>query len=162
MSANQGTSPRKMREARKAFEAADETAHVACYEAWRRRLDVMQPLQPISRQRRTAARRRRRGDCYRFAFEECVAWINAGRPDPVVRLVHGEILGLIGHAWIERGDVVYDWQRAVRFGQPPLSRTEWYSRHPPARAPVVRATYSPDEAIQALLRHRHYGPWVQP
>ena len=64
------------------------------------------------------------------------------------------------HAWVERGGKVYDWQTMVqgqggKFRGRGFPRKIFYELFQPERM----KRYDDEQAMIALVRHRHYGPW---
>lgn len=91
------------------------------------------------------------GDCYEFACNKVVM-----EPLEPWTLVHGIVIGQgklagvkIGHAWLERGDRVYD---------PYVGWFDLDDYYKIGQIEYVRR-YTADEARQNAMTHRHYGPW---
>lgn len=95
--------------------------------------------------------RNRQGRCFELAgnclmdSDESSDW----------RLVHGEIDNLnssrrMTHAWLRRGDLVYD---------PVLNEFHHEPRYARAHNAVARATFSKSETAKMVLSQRHWGPW---
>ena len=99
--------------------------------------------------------RRQMGDCYQYAFNEFMAWAAAGKPAPVMRVLHGTVAGGIEHAWIERGGFAYDWQGLAVHGRDPEPVAAFYERARPDQC----AVYSIEEFFAAMSREGHKGPW---
>lgn len=92
------------------------------------------------------------GLCYTAAL----TWAKEAEEDWV--LVHGMIWSdtagkWIEHAWCERGDFVVD--LALSVGRRIVAKEIYYR----SGKPVVRKTYSADEARDLSVKHRHNGPW---
>jgi hypothetical protein len=98
-----------------------------------------------------AAKRRRRyrlrsGRCYELAGKYLL-------DDPTWTLVHGTARGRdgrIGHAWLVRGDTVYDATLDKSF-----ARADYVARY----AANEVTTYRAIEAARAMLVSGHWGPW---
>jgi len=117
-------------------------------------------VQPYKRPRRVPLFRKGepvfvRGNCYPYACHEALAYLEAGSPRPGLRVVHGTV-GIIEHAWIERGGYAYDWQMFADDGAAaqPLPIAEYYERKQ-ARA---EKRYTAKQVLAKLDTGR-YGPW---
>lgn len=112
-------------------------------------------------QRRSASVRRK-GNCYRAAFDALLD----GRTPPGSVLVHGEATGQgpiedvrFGHAWVEHGDLVYEFSNGLDLV---LSAHLYY-----AVGQIVEEVYGQrklfrytvNEARNWALETGHYGPW---
>ncbi len=92
------------------------------------------------------------GDCYRVAGNMAV-------DNPHMKLCHGIVTGhgplnglLIGHAWVEVGDIVIDYSN----GHKVTTRKEKYYDKGKI-TDVVR--YKGCNVADLLLSHQNYGPW---
>lgn len=94
------------------------------------------------------------GHCYDWAYRKVFYnW-------PEAILVHGTVEDPWDHhnyvhAWVERDGCVYDWQSDAR-GQEPRSVANFYATFKPSQ--VTR--YTREQAVLAMLRAQHYGPWT--
>ncbi len=120
------------------------------------------PVVPFKKPRKVDAVKRmaagRLGDCYAYAFNEALRYIDAGEPAPPLVVVHGTVRGAQGpieHAWIERGGYAYDWQMFAVNGGAPVLLADFYR----AREPRDVARYEATEAALAAAKHNHHGPW---
>ena len=98
-----------------------------------------------------------RGHCYRYAFNETLAYLESKSPRPALRVVHGLVDGVIGHAWIERGGFAYDWQMMARdrAGQP-IPIADYHARY----KPHATTSYTGKQVISMVLSTNHLGPWA--
>lgn len=93
-------------------------------------------------------RRKSPHNCYRKALD--YAWAK-GTAIPELRVIHGVIFGMVGHAWIELpGNVVFDGTMQQFYDR------DVYYRHQRAR---VMRSYTMMEANALLLSEDHYGPY---
>ena len=90
---------------------------------------------------------KRQGRCYELAGKAMLkreGW----------KLAHGTVRGRegerIGHAWLERDDMVYD---AVLDRE--IDELSYLARFHAER----QAIYSQEEAAVTMLQHKHWGPW---
>lgn len=96
------------------------------------------------------------GDCYVVAAQtaqEC--------PLPEMLIVHGEIVSgallghiVIGHAWNEVGDVVFDYSNGNKVA---TRKEKYYAVHKPTN---IRR-YTVEQALELMLETEHYGPWIK-
>lgn len=93
------------------------------------------------------------GECYSYAY----ARVRADGGTLVHATVRDPWSGKkYGHAWVEDGGYVYDWQTSVGLGTgKPRTYAAFYSLYQPEQLRFFDAT----AAAVAALRHRHYGPW---
>jgi hypothetical protein len=70
--------------------------------------------------------------------------------DPTWTLVHGVIREWIGHAWLVRGDEVYD---AV------LDKFMSVEQYTDQERAVPERTYSAKEAARMICDAKYWGPW---
>ena len=96
--------------------------------------------------------RDRHGRCFELAY----LTIADDSTDPEWRLVHGSVLfrtdGRMGHAWLARGEFVYD---------PVLDRVFSWSLFRESHGAVERIAYTRTEAVRRASESRHSGPWVE-
>ena len=94
---------------------------------------------------------------------ECFSWAN-NNAEAGDWVVHGNVKGLEGpHAWIERGDRVFDWQTTMGtwdYHDPEYATEgwpikEWYRVFQPRN----KVAYEDLEAMINAIRARHHGPW---
>ena len=95
------------------------------------------------------------GDCFRWAYKNVIA--QGGT------LVHGTVIHPwtkkpFKHAWVERDGYAYDWQTIVMRQQPPMTLRAFSKIWQPSE----QARYSASKAANALLLHKHFGPWDSP
>lgn len=102
--------------------------------------------------------RGQRGDCYRYAWREAMAYRDAGSPEPVLRVLHGEVataaFGYVGHAWLERGGFAYDWQ-TLALGENPVPVAEFEA----LRRPRNVIPYAVNELVTASMANGTCGPF---
>lgn len=102
--------------------------------------------------------RSRLGHCYPLAGRYVMDIIRGRRSAPLEEtfLVHGSIQGFgqprIDHAWVIVGDNVYE----------PATDQEWdaYVFNQLFNA-IPGAAYSPDQVLDMMCKHMHWGPWDQ-
>ncbi len=95
-----------------------------------------------------------RGNCYTIA-----GYYIIDNNVPEMLLCHGIVAGQgplegkqIGHAWIEVGDVVFDYSNGNRV----VTRKERYYEI----GKITRVKrYSKKEAARMMLLHKNFGPW---
>jgi len=116
------------------------------------------------------------GLCYPFANKMASKWIddhievtkgrgrNKIHPDmdnkDKFKVVHGEVTDQFSgekylHAWVEMGDVVFDWQTSEGEGSQGVPKAEYdkiYKRDP-------HNEYTAEEASLLCLRTQKQGPW---
>lgn len=117
------------------------------------------------------------GQCYSWAHRRVV------KGGPFLTLVHGTIhaqfLGKrINHAWVETSNRVFDWQNnesqdrkhalaniGLWVDADDKTKVEYYSKGFPKRLyykmtkAKVDNKYKKMEAMIALLKNKHFGPW---
>ena len=64
---------------------------------------------------------------------------------------------LLGHAWIENEENVYEFPKTLREKPKVTPRPQYYELYSLTEARVRR--YTPLEAANASLEHEHCGPW---
>jgi hypothetical protein len=91
------------------------------------------------------------GECYSYAYErvrEGGVLVHATVADPWSKKRYP-------HAWVEDGGLVYDWQTSQGLGKGPRPVAEFYKLYDPKKIKRYDAT----EAMVAIVKHKHYGPW---
>ena len=95
------------------------------------------------------------GDCYRFAAK-FVAKIPGE-----IRVVHGTVVEPLGrskkrfhHAWVECGNLVFDWQ--TQWTKPDGIPAEVFQE---LWEPREHSRYTPSEARDFAISTKHWGPW---
>ena len=80
-----------------------------------------------------------------------------------LRLVHGVVTGQgklegvrFGHAWIERGNTVYDHSNGRDIE---MSKDAHYKLGHIEDAPGKLYRYTPEQTRQKMLEFEHFGPW---
>lgn len=95
--------------------------------------------------------RKRAGRCYELALRGV---LRAAELEEEWTLVHGTCRGIagstIGHAWLERGAMVYD---------PVCDQQFTFEDYATTYGALSIVRYSSPEAAMALLTAGHYGPW---
>lgn len=101
------------------------------------------------------------GDCYLSAAHSLMDFSGevAAVVEPV--LVHADVISgdqlgnrIIGHAWIEVGDVVFDFSNGRRV----VSRKEKYYA---IVKPIKIRKYSYEQACDLMVRTGHSGPYIE-
>lgn len=94
------------------------------------------------------------GDCYEVAANMVLEM-------PIRTLCHGTVTGQgplegvrFGHAWVELGEVVFDFSNGHSVV---TTRTRYYEIGEIREEDVRR--YSGVETYEMLVKHEHYGPW---
>ena len=96
--------------------------------------------------------RKRQGRCYELAYK-----VLMDEPDvPGLLLVHGTVVEVrtrISHAWLMLPDGrAYD----------PVLKRYFSAREYVGRFEAIAdRSYTPKEAAEAALHHKHFGPWVE-
>lgn len=100
------------------------------------------------------------GDCYqaagRFLMDQAMAGKSAG-----YKLIHGEVTGQAhlegikyGHAWIEKGNTVYDYSNGRDIEMP---KEVYYALGKIKKS--KNTEYTSDEMMSKLAKAHHWGPW---
>lgn len=94
------------------------------------------------------------GDCFRWAYD------NQDKGVLVHAVVHHPWSGKsFDHAWIEKGNRVYDWQSVVKNlgpGKKGWKKEDFYKAYNPI---LDIKRYTQEEAVKNIFKTRHYGPW---
>lgn len=106
--------------------------------------------------KRRVPRANRNGDCYETAARMVLL------DDWRATIVHGTVTGQgpvagirFGHAWLELGDLVFDFSNGKNVAMP----RERYYEIGDIREEQVRR-YEPEEARAEVDRTGHWGPWA--
>jgi hypothetical protein len=110
-------------------------------------IEMPPPLTPPKELAVRSRRRKTAGRCYELAW----VYLDEHEDVPGLELVHGTVLGYIGHAWVEGPtDWVFDGVQQ-RF----YNRDDYYRAC--GAKPIAR--FDLKGAIRATIRTRHFGPW---
>jgi len=99
------------------------------------------------------------GDCFRFATELAIDMYTEGIIKTPITVVHAMVHPKwhnrpYPHAWVESNNKCFDWQmRQTKVGN--LPKKDFYREYNPTDV----KTYTPTEAIRALVKNKHHGPW---
>ena len=115
------------------------------------------------------------GQCYPFANKMATEWLDAHidkskppgegvHPDiddkDKFKVVHGRITDKFSgesnmHAWVEKGDTVFDWQSHTTKPDG-IPREVYYDIF----QPEVHEEYTAEESMIKCMRSGHQGPWT--
>ena len=116
------------------------------------------------------------GQCYPHAVQMAKDWysqsldmskpVGKGRVSPDIdnkdkfKVVHGRITDKFSgesvlHAWVEKEDMVFDWQSGSTKPEG-ISKANYYEMY----QPEPHEEYTAEEAMTACVRAGHQGPWT--